>query len=210
MTREYELRFEVNYDSLIKKLNKFGTKNNGFVLQTSRIYYKEDASKLLVRIRSEGVKHLLTIKIIGDKYPIEEEIEVSDPKKTEKILINLGCKFKRTNQKLRESYSKGSIKFDIDFYPGAIPILEIEAKSEKKLIETYTKLGLTPKKITMLSLYKDRYGYEIPLDKNYDYQFFKKIKVDKNKEEFKKNLKFQFKIIDKIKKSKNGCYIHLI
>jgi len=211
MTREYELRFEVNdYDLLIKKLNKFGAKNNGFLLQTNSAYYKEGEPKLKVRIRSEGLKHLLTIKIVGDKYPIEEEIEISDPKKTEKILFNLGCKFERTNQKLRESYSKGNVNFDIDFYPGAIPILEIEAKSEKKLIETYTELGLTPKKITTISLYKDRYDYEIPFDKNYDFQYVKKIKVNKNKEEFKKNLKFQFKVIDKIKKSKNKCYIHLI
>lgn len=49
------------------------------------------------------------------------------------ILGTLGCFPKREKTKHRISYSIGTMKFDLDHYPGLPPLLEIEGPTKKRI-----------------------------------------------------------------------------
>ncbi len=95
----------------------------------------------------------------------ETETNVSDPEKTEDILLAIGFEKVRTVSKRRRSFvlegSEG--KIEIDEYPGIPPLLEIEAESPEAVERVAKTLGFAPSDLVADSV-KDlekRYGIEL-------------------------------------------------
>lgn len=95
----------------------------------------------------------------------ETETNVSDPEKTEDILLAIGFEKVRTVSKRRRSFvlegSEG--KIEIDEYPGIPPLLEIEAESPEAVERVAKTLGFSPSDLVADSV-KDlekRYGIQL-------------------------------------------------
>lgn len=95
----------------------------------------------------------------------ETETNVSDPEKTEDILLAIGFEKIRTVSKRRRSFvlegSEG--KIEIDEYPGIPPLLEIEAESPEAVERIAVRLGFSPSDLVPDSV-KDlekRYGIQL-------------------------------------------------
>lgn len=95
----------------------------------------------------------------------ETETNVSDPEKTEDILLAIGFEKIRTVSKRRRSFvlegSEG--KIEIDEYPGIPPLLEIEAESPEAVERVAKTLGFSPSDLVPDSV-KDlekRYGIQL-------------------------------------------------
>ena len=95
----------------------------------------------------------------------ETETNVSDPEKTEDILLAIGFEKIRTVSKRRRSFvlegSEG--KIEIDEYPGIPPLLEIEAESPEAVERVAKTLGFAPSDLVADSV-KDlekRYGIQL-------------------------------------------------
>lgn len=95
----------------------------------------------------------------------ETETNVSDPEKTEDILLAIGFEKVRTVSKRRRSFvlegSEG--KIEIDEYPGIPPLLEIEAESPEAVERVAKTLGFAPSDLVADSV-KDlekRYGIQL-------------------------------------------------
>lgn len=190
---EYEKRFLItDYNKLIRKIEAFGASLKGRKHLVNRIYTQNDK---YIRLRSDGTRCFLTVKDRTEETPDYErefETEVGSAETMESILALIGVKHCYTNEKIRETWVKDEIHFDIDHHPGLEPYLEIETKDENTLIETYTRLKLTPSDINIKTMYKDRYNFE--LKKSLKYLSFDKIKlkdVKKNKRTFVELLTFQ-------------------
>ena len=195
---EYEKRFFIDsHQDLINKLTKFGAKFNGYKYLINKIFTKGGKKdSTFIRLRYDGISTFLTLKERIGEYDNEYETKVESIDTMEKILDTLNIKHLYTNEKLRETWIKDNIHFDIDYYPGLEPYLEIETTDEKTLHDTYTKLGLEPDDINVKDLYKEKYNFT--LKKSYKYLGFNKFNVDaikKNKDTFIKVLKFQQKLI---------------
>lgn len=98
------------------------------------------------RVRDFNGKSILTFKrrLPGTKYKTSEEIEtiVADGDAMGGILLALGLKLRRTDEKDRESYRVNDILFEIDHWPTVPHYLEIEASSEAKVEEGLKLLGI--------------------------------------------------------------------
>lgn len=95
----------------------------------------------------------------------ETETFVSDPEKTEDILLAIGFEKVRTVNKRRRSFAlEGSEgKIEIDEYPGIPPLLEIEAESPEAVERIALSLGfeasvLVPDSVKDL---EKRYGVQL-------------------------------------------------
>lgn len=107
---------------------------------------------------------LLTFKkvVSREKYKIAEEIEsyVEDLGAMQQFLEALGLEHQRTDEKIRESYQWGDIRFEIDEWAGLPPYLEVEATSEAAVEKGLQFLGYSLEDSTsknlqeVLDLYK--------------------------------------------------------
>ena len=201
MPVEYEKRFRIpNYELLIKDIERFGAVFKDRKYLVDRIFTSKNK---YVRLRSDGKHTYLTVKDKARKaggYDQEYETTVGSIDTMEAIFTLLGIQHCYTNEKIRETWVKGDISFDIDHHPGMDPYLEIEAKDERTLIKTYKKLKLTPDdNINIKTGYKEIYGFI--LKKSLKYLGFKRFNVDaitKNKKRFVSILKFQKNLIKQI------------
>lgn len=164
--QEYETQvLEPDVEEVSKKLREIGAKEGKEVLQKRWVYYIDKAS--WVRLRQVGGKTAITYKNksgtgIGDT----EEIEVNEAEfeKTASLLSVLSFyenKYYQENK--RKKFIFKEIEFTLDTWPKIPTILEIEAKSEKKVDEGLEILGLTGKDIGhsgMVRIY-DKYGIDI-------------------------------------------------
>ncbi len=106
MKSEYEVRLlDIDEKNFIQKIESFGAK---FVNKYDQIRYVYDFNPKIenkwIRLRTDGFKTTLTIKEYRDASiggTKEIEIEVSDMKKTDEILNELGYK-KRSVQEKKE------------------------------------------------------------------------------------------------------------
>lgn len=101
-----------------------------------------------LRVRSyDSIKTEITWKgkpkIVGAVRKIEEiNVLVDDHKKTKMLFESLGMVCYAHQEKRRISWKLGNVQFDMDTYPGMPAYLEIEAGSEKEVIEMVKKLDL--------------------------------------------------------------------
>ncbi len=106
-----------------------------------------------LRLRDEGDRIMLGYKqrlgmqahdgSTSDTGMKEIEVQVSDFDKTKALLLSLGMieKFYQENKRIR--YKKGSVEFDIDFWPELPPYLEIEAPSWEEIDQAIMELGFS-------------------------------------------------------------------
>ena len=145
MKTEYEIRIlEIDHDEIVKKLEELGAKKTMDALQERYIYdvIPKDDHKW-IRLRTNGAKTTLTIKDLEAKTidgMKEIEIEVSDFKKTNLLLENLGYKNKGFQQNKRVQYILDDVEFDLDHWPLIPEYMEIEGKSEESVLNMLKKL----------------------------------------------------------------------
>ena len=165
---EFEIKFlEVDVPKLEKKLLETGAEKIGeydysrMLLDYPDFRLNENHSWL--RLRTNGKETTLAYKAdIKDKLGVQEiEVVVDDYEKTYKLLKSLGLVVKREEKNKRIRYKKGEAVFDIDFWPGIPPYLEVEANSIKEAREAANELGFNGDKglICSASAIYAKYGY---------------------------------------------------
>lgn len=165
---EYEVRIlNINYDDIIKRLDKIGAKFDWDLMQKRYVYdFIPKNKNKWIRLRTNGKKTTLTIKNIV-KSSIdgteEEEIEVSDFEVCNSILGQLGYRPRAKQENRRIRYHYKGVEIDIDFWPLIPTYLEIEGSSEEEVYKVVEALGYSESEVTALdvsSIYKE-YGYDI-------------------------------------------------
>lgn len=157
--QEIEAKFlNIDPGETQKKLAEIGAKKVGEYFYHIRTFdypdWRLDKAASWLRLRDEGDKVVLTFKkrlgakshdgATNDEGMEEIEIEVDDFEKTTDLILALGFIEKHYSEKKRIRWKKGSIEFDIDFYPELDPYLEIEALSWEQIDEAIKWLGLNP------------------------------------------------------------------
>jgi adenylate cyclase, class 2 len=167
---EYECTYlDVDEKQFIKKIENLGAQKVGEFFQRRYTYdFNPKINNKWIRLRTNGDKTTLAIKEIFDKNSIggnrELEIEVSDFEKTNKILLELGYKYRNYQENFRVIYKLDNIEFDIDSWPLIPKYVEIEGKNELEVKKIIEKLDLDKNKITnydVTSIYSEIYNIDI-------------------------------------------------
>ncbi len=158
--KEIEVKIlEVNPQEIRKKLKALGAKQffKGEVHAISYDYPDKrlEKSGKMLRVRKAGGRIELCFKgpNESEKFKIREEIEVltSSFEDTIKIIESIGFKKFYERKKKRECYRLGSIKFDMDTYPGVPTYLEIEAPTTEEVAGYVKKLGYSMSQTTNMT-----------------------------------------------------------
>jgi adenylate cyclase, class 2 len=174
MKEEVEAKaIKINKEEIRKKLKELGCKlefkEKKFVRKTFKLPESSpfiDTSGIWARLRTDGKKSDLALKIYSEKMKWAKEIEcgVEDFKVINEFLEFTGFKQKGYEENLRERWTYENIEFDIDTWPLIDPWLEIEAPTEKDIKEWFKKLGLDYKEAYFGSadvVYKEVYNIDI-------------------------------------------------
>lgn len=146
MKKEIEVKIlNIDQKKLKKSLKELGARRV-FGRTLFHEIYLESPSKerrySSFRLRSEGKKNFLTLKLKKDDLAFEIrdefEMEIKDFEIALKILQLAGFKVFRQREKLREEYVLENVKIEIDEYPMMMPYMEIEAPS-KKIMKNFLK-----------------------------------------------------------------------
>jgi adenylate cyclase class IV len=154
---EFEAKFyPVNKEEYRKKLQAIGAKLIISERKLLRVVADKRINPILnkngyIRIRDEGNLIRLSLKFgakEGGKLTDQKEIdvEVSNFKKTVKIIEAAGIKFNRKQETLREEWEYKGAQITIDTWPGLDTLSEIEAESEEKVKEIAEDLDFDWKK----------------------------------------------------------------
>lgn len=188
---EFEIKFlEVDVLALEKKLLGIGAKKVGeYDYRRAMFDYPDwrlDKEHAWLRLRTDGKETTLTYKqrlgvksrdgSIPDEGMKEIEVTVGDYQKTFQIFQSMGfiVKLKVENRRIR--YEKDNIVFDIDFYPGIPPFVEIETDSLEKVKEASRELGFNPDEGLICSPTQVYNKYGINLDEYSSITFEKFVK----------------------------------
>jgi adenylate cyclase, class 2 len=176
MKKEIEAKaIKIDKDDIRKKLKDNGCKlvfkEKKFVRKVYELPSSSpfiDRSGIWIRLRTDGEKTDLTLKIFSEKmkWAKEMESEVKDFKIISEILELTGFKQKGHQENLREKWVSDKVEFCIDTWPMVDPWLEIEGPNEKTIKEWFKKLGLDYKKAYYGSsdiVYRDVYNLDIHL-----------------------------------------------
>jgi adenylate cyclase class IV len=205
MPKEYEYRFN-SYDKkqIISKLKELGAKYFGTYKFKVMVFTDSVNSEKYIRVRDEGHRITMTIKNnLTDKFPVENEVIISDFNEGVNILLQLNCKKKYYYEKYREIWNLKNSEIIFDMNPGIPELMEVESSSKKELDDLCKKLELNIKSYTGFSnntIYSELFGVVIP--KTLDLTFKnvgKELKPTKNIEQFKKLVKMQLSEFNKIK-----------
>lgn len=151
---EREVKFlNIDVPQIKAKLAELGAEDHGEHLLCEVIFYPKNSIQVdgdlptkYVRIRTSENKSFLTYKNLPKTPAIgveEIEIEVSDAKQTESLLIALGWEPAREQEKRRHSFKIGETFVEIDYWPGEVlPYIEIEGATEEIIRSTAEDLGL--------------------------------------------------------------------
>jgi len=205
MPKEYEYRFNTyNKKDIISKLKELGAKYFGTFKFKVMVFVDHNNSEKYIRVRDEGHRVTMTVKNnLTDKFPIENEVIISDFDEGINILLAVGCKKKYYYEKYREIWNLKNSEIIFDMGPGIPELMEVESIKKKELDDICKKLDLDIKNYQGFSnnkVYLDLFGIIIP--KTLDLTFkneLKELKPTKNVEEFKKLVKMQIKEFKKLK-----------
>jgi len=184
--------FVYNKSKIIKTIKKMKGKYIGTYLFKVYSFNTKNKNVKRLRIRDEGTKKTLTVKMSGNKYDDEYEINIDNVEVACKILINLGFEQNDYYEKIREIYYLNNNEFSFDTIPGLGEYLQIESSSEKELNKIIKIFGLNDNddlKTEEKKLY-DKYGFDFDLFSSITYRSFKNINkyvkklVTKNKSEY--------------------------
>ncbi len=166
---EIEVKFlNINVDELTQKLESLGAQKMFDKNYRRKVFDYPDLrlneDNAWVRVRDEGDKITLSYKkrlntsahdgSSNDGGMEEIELEVSDFDKMAVFFekIGLALKFYEENRRIR--YELDGIEFDIDFWPGLEPYLEIEAKSWEDIDKAIQILDLNPEDKKVFSTFQ--------------------------------------------------------
>ena len=152
---EFEVRLlDVDEKSFIQKIESLGAE---FVNKYDQIRYVYDFNPKIenkwIRLRTDGFKTTLTIKEYRDASiggTKEIEIEVSDMKKTDEILNELGYKKRSVQENKRVRYNLDDIEIDIDTWPHLNTYVEFEGESKEDVLAILQKLEIPLEKTTTM------------------------------------------------------------
>jgi adenylate cyclase, class 2 len=146
MAQEFETKvLDINVEEIVEKLKKRGAIKIKEVLFRRWVFDIDPNKDNWIRLRDEGDKITLTHKYKKSSKiseTEETEVEVNNFERTAKILSQLPFKNKFYQENKRTLYKFKNIEFALDTWPGIPTYLEIEAKSEKKVLEGLEMLGL--------------------------------------------------------------------
>ena len=166
---EIEVKFlNIEPVSMEKKLVELGAEKIFDKLYRRRVFdypdLRFDKIGAYIRLRDEGDKITLTFKQrlgvkthdgkTNDEGMEETEISVSDFEKTADLLRKIGFQEKFYEENKRIRYRFKDVEFDIDFWPGLEPYLEIETTSWGRIDEAIKLLGLNPADKKIFSTYQ--------------------------------------------------------
>ena len=150
--KEIEVKIlDIDLEEIRKKLLDLGAEKifDGEIHATAFDFpdqrLKEEDSFVRVRKVGDHVEFCFKGKNESSQFKLREEIEVnvSGFKDTITILERIGLKKFHEGKKHRESYKLEDVRFEIDSWENIPAFLEIEAKTEEKVIEYVKKLGFT-------------------------------------------------------------------
>ena len=204
MPKEYEYRFNsYNKKEIISKLKDLGAKYYGTFKFRVMVFTDSINSEKYIRVRDEGHRITMTVKNnLTDKFPIENEVIISDFEEGINILLSVGCKKRYYYEKYREIWNLKNSEIIFDMNPGIPELMEVESLQKKELDILCKKLDLDIKNYQGFSnntIYMDLFGIIIP--KTLDLTFKnagKELKPSKNKDEFKKLVKIQLSEFKKL------------
>ncbi len=142
---------DINFTSLVKQLEELGAEKKSVCFIHDQYFDLPNKSlrKMWFRakVRSYGThKFELTIKerikSKKTKNRIEKHIDLPNKESWPLLLATLWLVKKREKEKIRVSYSLDDVLFDIDFYDGIPPILEIEWPDAHTIFTWVKKLWL--------------------------------------------------------------------
>ena len=120
-----------------------------------------------VRLRTNGIKNTLTIKETNGNSKLgakELEIEVSNFEETNRILNELGYRYRNRQENLRHVFMLDNAEISIDTWPHIQPYAEIEADTKDVIFSVLQKLEIDDSQITELDvcgIYKNIYNIDI-------------------------------------------------
>jgi adenylate cyclase, class 2 len=165
MHKEIEVKFlDIDVFHLKQKLLSLGATCVFSGIMKAVYFSHPTLEKNTLRLRQEGKQTILAYKIhhhstfgaTKDEY----EVEISDLKAMQSILLHMGYTIEREFDKYRESYKLKSWSFEFDTLKGIPTFLEIEAQSQKELSEAIQILELSPEEAKSWSGREVRLYYE--------------------------------------------------
>ena len=159
----------IDKDKFIKKILETGGKEVSPELKQIRCVYDFNPVNphKWIRLRTNGKKTTLTIKETNANSKMgarELEIEVSDFEETNRILNELGYKYRNRQENYRHIFMLDGAEISIDSWPKIKPYAEIEADTKEDIANVLKKLDVKPNQITELdvcSIYSDIYGIDL-------------------------------------------------
>ena len=148
-----EIEYEATFENIDKGEIREKLQEAGAVLVRPEFMQKRKVFRLpkgneisggWLRVRDEGNRITMTLKIVdGEKIENQKEtiVEVDSFDKACELLNSIGCFEKGYQESKRELWKMGETEITIDEWPFLEPFAEVEAKSEKEVIEISGKLG---------------------------------------------------------------------
>ena len=148
--KEIEVKIlDVNPAQIRTRLKKIGAKKY-FDGDVHAVYFDTADDQLkkkgvVLRVRTAGDRVELCAKGNRKKSRFknidEFEVVTGDYEQTVALLQMLGYVRRRESIRRRECYKLGAIKYDLDFYPGIPPFIEVESGTEDDVVRGVEKLG---------------------------------------------------------------------
>ena len=168
MGKEYEIQvLEVDVASMRQKLKKLKGKRIHKSIKFVRSVFNRCNSKIrsFVRVRNEGKKTTMTIKIYNDpKFPDEHEVTIEEDFETGKNFLEaLNLKMKAYQETYREKWSlpiKGVHEITFDIWPGLPQYMEIDCSNKKTLDKVESILKVKNPRLITVSRFDKRKNHE--------------------------------------------------
>lgn len=170
MDIEYEATFpEVDKDKVRVKLKELRAKliKPEFLQKRCAFHLPKsnEIKKGWLRVRDEGDKITMSLKVMEDESKIEGQKEicivVNNFDEAVKLLESIGCKKKAYQESKREVWMINNVEVTIDEWPFLEPFVEVEGKSEEDVEKVADILGFDYSKAVFSSvdvLYSRKYG----------------------------------------------------
>uniref|UniRef100_A0A6C0I2A3 CYTH domain-containing protein n=1 Tax=viral metagenome TaxID=1070528 RepID=A0A6C0I2A3_9ZZZZ len=210
MPKEYEYEFyDYNKSKVIAKIKELKGIYKGtflfrvqqFKLPTSLLSEtfqgkdrQDDNKKAYIRVRDEGFKITMTIKIpTSDGFAEETEIVIDNFENGVDMILLLGCIKTVYYEKVREIYDIGNTEIIFDMNPGYPEFMEIESKTLAQLNKMVKIFGLTVvPESEQKNLFVELFGIDMEKFGKFDNVTFTNVKklvaplVTKNIKQFNK------------------------
>lgn len=179
MDSEYEVRvLDINQEEFKTKLEVLQAQYIDSYHQVRFIYdFNPKIENKWIRLRTDCKKTTLAIKEYQDTSiggTKEIEIEVSDMKKTDLILQELGYTKRSIQENKRIRYVLDNVEIDIDTWPHLNTYVEFEGSNEQQIFNLLKKLNIDKNQITTMD------AQDIYLSKGYTLEELNNLTFENN------------------------------